>query len=358
MIPAMNRRHAWLVPSHPLFGLVVFSVCRPRSPGGLPISALVRRVRLVAGRTFERRLAGRVGVRVRVRRAAVRARRRVRVGRRVRASATATDSPPGTSSIATSTKRSAVPVATPLGQRARDVAQEQRHVVARRLRRGQERQRRAQAVGRQRQPIEPLLDRAGSGRSARASWTGSAGAGRASSLGRQVARPLGECVGQHRGALRKRGERPAQVLEQLPPCRSGTTAIGRTVGDHGLECRRRLRDPVLEVRIRDAGQRREGRVQVRVQVGLRAGPPARARSRSSRARGRTRRGRCWRDARLRATGPRSVTSGTNAPIALLMSSPRPASASLKPIVASETPVRVARGEHPEAPGRGRRRRRL
>ena len=48
-----------------------------------------------------------------------------------------------------------------------------------------------------------------------------------------------------------------------------------------------------------------------------------------------------RDARLRATGPRSETSGTNDLIALLRSEPRPASASPKPIVEAVTPTRVA-----------------
>ncbi len=46
------------------------------------------------------------------------------------------------------------------------------------------------------------------------------------------------------------------------------------------------------------------------------------------------------EARFEATGPRSVTSGRNAAIALLMSAPRLASASLNPTVASVTPLRV------------------
>ncbi len=50
-------------------------------------------------------------------------------------------------------------------------------------------------------------------------------------------------------------------------------------------------------------------------------------------------------ARFRATGARSVSSGTNAPIALLMSGPRPASAWPNPIVEAATPTRVGRREH-------------
>ena len=46
------------------------------------------------------------------------------------------------------------------------------------------------------------------------------------------------------------------------------------------------------------------------------------------------------EARLRATGARSPSSGTNAPIASLRPMPRPASPSLKPTVEATTPRRV------------------
>ena len=67
--------------------------------------------------------------------------------------------------------------------------------------------------------------------------------------------------------------------------------------------------------------------------------------RTTRARGRTRPGRSAVTRGSSPPGSRSRSSGTNAPIALLRSLPRPASASLKPIVVSLIALRRLRIEH-------------
>ena len=136
-----------------------------------------------------------------------------------------TASPPSTSSMTTTLKRSAVPLPKRLCQRAPRVAQEQRHVVARRLHRGQERQRRAQALDRQGQAIE-----AAAGRPVFCPYF--------SRLLDRLSSRSSSCLGARAGCWRRpRTRRPAparcwfssrdsraQLREQLRRCRSGTTA--------------------------------------------------------------------------------------------------------------------------------------
>ena len=250
--------------------------------------------------------------------------RRVGAGRQVRL-LDGTDSPPGTSSIATMDEPQPRPRGDVLGQQARDVAQEQRHVVARRLDRRQERQRRAQAGRGQREPVEALLDRRVLAVALQRA------AARLDQLlvqrggPRQVLAPAANASAST-GALWGSVANPGRAPRTAPPCRSGTAGCVGLSGDHGLERRRRLGDPVLEERDGDARPARGTWCR-----GSRTGRPVSGRPGASApanaSRPRKKPPRSVRgEARLRATGPRSVTSGTNAPIASLMSTPRPASA--------------------------------
>ena len=237
-----TRRRRWRLTSPPRPSWSVVSVC-----GLLGLEAQVAgrvadvrrraRVRLVAGRALGG-LARRVGVRVRVD-----VERAVLVGRVglgvVYGCCDGTASPP--SDVVDRDQREPQRRARGrvLGEQARDVAQEQRHVVARRLDRGQERERRAQARGGQRQPVEPLLDGGVLPVASRACATGSRGAGRARRCPGRLRDAGRERVGEHRRARRQRREAGSQLAEQ----RRGVgqeRPDRRAAGDHRAERRRRV----------------------------------------------------------------------------------------------------------------------
>ena len=233
------------------------------------------------------------------------------------------------------------PLADVLGEQARDVAQEQRHVVARRLRGGQEGSGETQAVGGQRQRGPAPAATAGSGAVAPERLGQARRALVQCAVARQVPAPRGEGVGEDRGALRQRRGPGPQVAEQR-----------RGVGQ------RTARSPGR----RRSGAWKAGGVCEIQSLQVRARRPRRARGRSCRgcvyrsawvlATGATRRSSELEPAEeaaqvglARRRGCASpdrgrATSGTNAPIASLMSPPRPARAWPKPTVDSATPVRV------------------
>ena len=209
---------------------------------------------------------------------------------------------PGTSSMAICTKRSSAPWLTCSDSTLCGVAQEQRHVVAGRLDRGEERQRRPQPLTASasggRGPAGPT----GSGRrravfldSVTVRWSsgGRARAGCACRSRRRSARTGALCgsvatpgrSSANSAAVSVRNGRITGALAIIASNIGGVSEIVSCSDGH-----------------RDPGQRAERRVEVGEQLAPGSGPPAPARPRSSPGRGRSRRGRCSATPGWRATG--------------------------------------------------------